>query len=53
MQKAKKHGKREDDFLELSRSEYEHIELRGLMEDAPDEQTKMEFQRLISKMENM
>ena len=28
-------------------------ELRGLMEEAPDEQTKMEFQRLISKMENM
>lgn len=28
-------------------------ELRGLMEDAPDEQTKQEFQRLISKMENM
>ena len=25
MQKAKKHGKREDDFPELSRSEYEHI----------------------------
>lgn len=28
-------------------------ELRGLMEDAPDEQTKQEFQRLISKMEHM
>lgn len=28
-------------------------ELRGLMEDAPDERTRQEFQRLISKMENM
>ena len=28
-------------------------ELRELMEDAPDEQTKMEFQRLISKVEGM
>lgn len=28
-------------------------ELRDLMEDAPDENTRMEFQRLISKMEGM
>lgn len=28
-------------------------ELRELMEDAPDERTKMEFQRMISKMESM
>lgn len=28
-------------------------ELRGLMEEAPDEHTRQEFQRLISKMENM
>ena len=28
-------------------------ELRELMEDAPDEKTKMEFQRLISKVEGM
>ena len=28
-------------------------ELRELMNDAPDEQTKKEFQRFISKMESM
>ena len=28
-------------------------ELRDLMHDAPDEQTKMEFQRFISKIERM
>lgn len=28
-------------------------ELRELMDDAPDEQTKKEFQRFISKMESM
>lgn len=28
-------------------------ELRGLMEDAPDERTRQEFQRFISKIENM
>lgn len=28
-------------------------ELRGLMQDAPDEQTRMEFQRFISKIEQM
>lgn len=28
-------------------------ELRGLMEDAPDERTKSEFQRFISKIESM
>lgn len=28
-------------------------ELRGLMQEAPDEQTRMEFQRFISKMEKM
>ena len=27
--------------------------LRELMQDAPDEQTRMELQRLVSKMENM
>jgi hypothetical protein len=36
-----------------SRDDDMNSELRGLMEEAPDEQTKMEFQRLISKMENM
>ena len=28
-------------------------ELRGLMEDAPDERTRQEFQRFIQKIENM
>lgn len=28
-------------------------ELRDLMEDAPDERTKMEFKRFISKIESM
>lgn len=28
-------------------------ELRDLMNDAPDEQTRMEFQRFISKIERM
>lgn len=28
-------------------------ELRGLMEDAPDERTRQEFQRFISKIESM
>ena len=28
-------------------------ELRDLMQDAPDEQTRMEFQRFISKIEQM
>jgi hypothetical protein len=28
-------------------------ELRSLMEDAPDERTKMEFQKFITKMEQM
>lgn len=29
------------------------MELRDLMEDAPDEKTRMEFQKFINKIENM
>lgn len=29
------------------------MELRELMEDAPDEKTRMEFERFISKIEGM
>jgi len=29
------------------------MELRELMEDAPDERTRMEFEKFIRKMENM
>lgn len=36
-----------------SRDENMVMELRELMEDAPDEKTRMEFERFISKIEGM
>lgn len=36
-----------------SRDEDMVMELRDLMEDAPDEKTRMEFERFISKIEGM
>lgn len=41
---------REDGY---SRNDGMIMELRELMEDAPDEKTRMEFKRFISKMEQM
>ena len=47
---------RHDSMGRYSREGYSNdmvSELRELMEDAPDEQTKKEFQRFIQKMEQM
>lgn len=47
---------RRDSMGRYSREGYSNdmvSELRELMEDAPDEQTKKEFQRFIQKMEQM
>lgn len=54
-------GARRDSMGRYSRGGYSYDdarddmvkELRELMNDAPDEQTKKEFQRFISKMESM
>ena len=54
-------GARRDSMGRYSRDGYSYDdarddmirELRELMNDAPDEQTKKEFQRFISKMESM
>ena len=46
-------GRYSSDRRGYSRDDNMISELRGLMEDAPDERTRQEFQRLISKMENM
>lgn len=46
-------GRYASDRRGYSRDDNMISELRGLMEDAPDERTRQEFQRLISKMENM
>lgn len=54
-------GARRDSMGRYSRGGYSYgdarddmvKELRELMNDAPDEQTKKEFQRFISKMESM
>ena len=44
---------RRDSMGRYSRDDGMIMELRELMEEAPDERTKMEFERFIRKMESM
>ena len=50
---AGRRNARRDSMGRYSRDGGMMEELRGLMEDAPDERTRQEFQRFISKIESM